>query len=141
MSLLEVRKSKIYGVGCFTLVPLRKRRKIAAYAGELVQGKRKIAARVRAQEATGIIKVIQLCETIAIDGAVGGDATAHINHSCEPNAFMQNVPGNRVMFFALRDIAAGEEITINYRDPDHPEAHLCRCGASSCRSLKKRRSG
>jgi SET domain-containing protein len=133
---LEVRASRIYGRGCFTLVPLKRRRKIAAYAGELLRGRRRIWARIREQEARGDIKVIQLNEDVAIDGAVGGDATAYINHSCAPNAYMRTVPGDKLVFFALRDIAPGEEITINYRDPLHPET--CRCQAPNCRSNRRR---
>lgn len=128
---LEVRRSSIYGRGCFALVPFQRRKKIAAYAGELVRGKRRIEARLREQTA---IKIIRMSDDLAIDGAVGGDATAYINHSCDPNAYMRNAPGQRVIFFALRDIAAGEEITMDYRDPTHPE--VCRCGARNCRTQR-----
>jgi SET domain-containing protein len=138
-AVLEVRPSKIYGRGCFTLVPLKRRRKFAAYEGELLRGRRRIMARVRAQEEAGDIKVIQLNEDVAIDGAVGGNATAFINHSCAPNAFMRVVPGDKLVFFALRDIAPGEEITINYRDPYHPAAGVCRCQAPNCRSNRRPR--
>jgi SET domain-containing protein len=130
---LEVKKSKIYGHGCFALKRFPARKKIALYAGELVKGRRRIEARMNRQDA---LKVINLGEDIAIDGAVGGDATAYINHSCAPNAFMRIVPGNQVAFFALRDINPGEEITMNYRDLDHPV--VCKCGAANCRSNKKR---
>lgn len=135
MQILEVRPSAINNEGCFTLVPIKKRRKIADYKGELVQGQRKIDARLRVQTKAGAVKIIRFgYGDTAIDGAVGGDATACINHSCRPNAFMREVPGRQVMFFALRDIAAGEEITIDYRDPEHPPADGCRCGAERCRS-------
>jgi SET domain-containing protein len=129
---LEVKKSNIYGRGCFARKHFPARKKIALYAGELVRGRRRIRARQNQQNA---IKVINLNEDTAIDGAVGGNATAYINHSCAPNAFMRVVPGDRVAFFALRDIQPGEEITMNYRDPDHPE--VCKCGAQNCRSNKK----
>jgi hypothetical protein len=126
---LEVRKSTIYGRGCFALVPFEGRRKIAAYAGELLRGKRRIEGRLQMQSAP---KIIWLSDSLAIDGATGGNETAYINHSCAPNAYMRGAPGNKIIFFALRDIKVGEEITINYRDPDHPE--VCRCGAPNCRS-------
>ncbi|HEX8473252.1 MAG TPA: SET domain-containing protein-lysine N-methyltransferase [Pyrinomonadaceae bacterium] len=126
---LEVRKSKIFGKGCFALVPFARRKKIAAYAGELIRGKRKIQRRLDQQDA---IKIIQLNDEVAIDGLVGGDETAYINHSCAPNAYMRVAPGDRIIFFALRDIEAGEEITMDYRDPTHPE--VCKCGAPNCRS-------
>lgn len=126
---LEVRLSKINNDGCFTLVSVAKRKKIATYAGELVKGKRQVAARLREQTAAGVMKIITLTEGLAIDAAAGGDATAFINHSCRPNAFMRIVPGNQVMFFALRDIRAGEEITMDYRTPDILAADGCGCGA------------
>ncbi|HEY9282030.1 MAG TPA: SET domain-containing protein-lysine N-methyltransferase [Pyrinomonadaceae bacterium] len=132
---LEIRESGIYGKGCFALVRFPARKKIALYAGEIVRGPRRIEKRLWEQD--GDIKVIRLAHDLAIDGAAGGDATAYINHSCAPNAFMRIVPGEKVAFFALRDIEPGEEITMNYRDPDHPP--VCRCGAANCRSRPKRR--
>jgi SET domain-containing protein len=132
-NVLEVRGSDIYELGCFTLVTLKKGRSFAAYAGELVRGKRKIEARLRKQEA---IKIIWINADTAIDGAVGGNETAFINHSCAPNAYMRGAPPSKVLFFALRDIDLGEEITINYRDPQHPPPHACPCGAANCRSIK-----
>ena len=136
MALLEVRKSNVYGKGCFTTEPLKKRKKFAAYAGELIRGMRKIDRRVREQEEAGDIKIIRIGDDVAIDGMVGGDATAYINHSCEPNAFMRSAPGDKIIFFALRDIEAGEEITMDYRDPYHPAAGVCRCGSAKCRSVR-----
>ena len=128
---LTVKKSNIYGKGCFALTHFPARKKIADYAGELVKGSRKIEARLRRQ-AEVAIKVIRLDDDTAIDGAVGGNETAFINHSCDPNAYMRVVPGLKVAIFARRDIRPGEELTIDYRDPDHPE--VCRCGAANCRS-------
>lgn len=131
---LEVKKSKIYGRGCFTRKRFPARKMVALFAGELIKGRRRIQARLNDQD---IVKIISLNDDTAIDGAVGGNATAYINHSCAPNVFMRNLPGDRVGFFALRDINPGEEITMDYRDPDHPE--VCRCGAPNCRSNKKRK--
>ncbi len=38
---------------------------------------------------------------------------AMINHSCTPNA-MQSFTGRRIVFRAIKTIAAGEEVTISY---------------------------
>jgi SET domain-containing protein len=132
---LTVKKSKIYGMGCFALTYLPARKKIQLYEGELIRGSRKIQARIR-QQMDSAVKIITLDADTAIDGAVGGNETAFINHSCDPNAFIRIVPGSKVAVFARRDIQPGEELTIDYRDPDHPE--VCHCGASNCRSNGKR---
>jgi hypothetical protein len=54
-----------------------------------------------------------------------------VNHSCEPNAGL----GGNVLLVSMRDIAAGEEITLDYAlfltDPDF--AMACHCGAGACR--------
>jgi uncharacterized protein len=131
---LTVKKSKIYGRGCFALAHFPARKKIADYAGEQIRGSRKIQARIRRQDA---IKVIQIGDDAAVDGAVGGNETAYINHSCDPNAFMRVMPGEKVAIFARRDIRPGDELTINYRDPNHPV--VCKCGADNCRSKRRRR--
>jgi SET domain-containing protein len=132
---LTVKKSNIYGKGCFALTHFPARKKIKLYEGELIKGSRKIQARIRKQAETAI-KIITIDDDTAIDGAVGGNETAYMNHSCDPNAFIRIVPGLKVAVFARRDIQPGEELTIDYRDPDHPE--VCHCGATNCRSNRKR---
>lgn len=56
-----------------------------------------------------------------------------VNHSCEPNMGM----GGNVLLVAMRDIAAGEELTIGYAlflaDPDF--VMECRCGTAACRGV------
>lgn len=132
---IEVRRSHIYGRGCFALRRFPARRKIASYTGEIIRGRRKIQQRVDSQ-AQGAIKVVWVSDNVGIDGAAGGNATAFINHSCDPNAFMRCVSSDKVSIFARRDIEPDEEITIDYRDPEHPRPEDCRCGARNCRSLK-----
>jgi hypothetical protein len=56
-----------------------------------------------------------------------------VNHSCEPNVGM----GGNVLLVAMRDIAVGEELTIDYAlflgDPGF--AMDCRCGTAACRAV------
>jgi hypothetical protein len=56
-----------------------------------------------------------------------------INHSCDANCETSEVRG-RVWIKAIRNIAAGEEITYDYclYDGGEDEA-LCNCGAKKCR--------
>ena len=54
----------------------------------------------------------------------------HLNHSCEPNLGLQG----QIVYIALRDIAADEELTFDYAtNGDEPEEMICRCGAPTCR--------
>jgi SET domain-containing protein len=133
---LTVKKSNIFGKGCFALTHFPARKKIALYEGEFLKGSRKIQARIRKQAETAV-KVITIDDDHAIDGAVGGNETAFINHSCDPNAFIRIVPGLKVAIFARRDIQPGDEVTVDYRDPDHPEVCLC---VSVLKSLLLRRA-
>ena len=53
-----------------------------------------------------------------------------LNHSCEPNVGVQG----QIVFVAMRDVAAGEELTLDYGTIDHDaEPMACRCGAAACR--------
>jgi hypothetical protein len=53
-----------------------------------------------------------------------------LNHSCEPNVGVQG----QIVFVAMRDVAAGEELTLDYGTIDHDtEPMVCRCGTANCR--------
>ena len=66
------------------------------------------------------------------------DQTRWINHSCDPNGEVEaDVDGSGSVYariVALRDIAAGEEITYDYGFPAHL-AIPCHCGSPDCRGL------
>ena len=56
----------------------------------------------------------------------------HLNHSCEPNLGLQG----QIVFVAMREIAAGEELSIDYAmTDDEPYEMVCECGAELCRTL------
>ena len=54
-----------------------------------------------------------------------------LNHSCDPNGYIDTADRT---FRALRNIAAGEEITFNYLTTEAKLAapFKCSCGASNC---------
>jgi len=59
----------------------------------------------------------------------------NLNHSCDPNSWL----GDEVTLVARRDIAAGEEITLDQGTWNHDEDEYvwdqdhCSCGAAECR--------
>lgn len=57
----------------------------------------------------------------------------HLNHACDPNAFVTTVDGQRFLV-ALRRIEPGREITIDYMLNTHGgDVWPCSCGSPSCR--------
>ena len=57
----------------------------------------------------------------------------HVNHCCDPNAW-ELYEGTSSYFVARRDIAAADEITIDYNiNIANGTAWPCRCGAARCR--------
>jgi len=129
---LSIGKSKINGKGCFAATEFKRGRKVAEYTGERISD-------LEAQRRAGRAK-LRICDIDgrwSLDGSRGGNGTHYINHSCAPNAYMKTIHGH-VLFFALRDIRRGEEITIDYEDTLHPDSKRCRCGAASCRGTINR---
>ncbi|CAB3371601.1 Hypothetical predicted protein [Cloeon dipterum] len=72
-----------------------------------------------------------------IDATIKGNNSRFINHSCDPNAETQKWTVNgelRIGFFAIKNIAAGEEITFDYQLQRYgKEAQRCYCEAENCR--------
>lgn len=125
---LAIQESPINGQGCFATVAFPKGRKIAEYAGERIS-RWEVARRARRRRK---LRICAIDSYWSLDGSVGGNGTHYINHSCEPNAYMKTLRGH-VLFFALRDIEAGEEITVDYVATYHSDRKRCHCGAASCR--------
>lgn len=125
---LRVGKSKIDGRGCFAARSFRKWEKIAELEGERVS-RVEAARRMRGKRRLHICAIDSYW---GIDGSRGGNGSQFVNHSCRPNSFVRILRGH-VIFFALRDIAPGEEITLDYVESYHPDDYGCRCGAPGCR--------
>jgi len=52
------------------------------------------------------------------------------NHSCDPNCGLRG----EITFVAIRDIEAGEELTVDYAFIDNEDYEFeCNCGAKDCR--------
>ncbi|XP_017890661.1 histone-lysine N-methyltransferase eggless [Ceratina calcarata] len=78
-----------------------------------------------------------------MDAKTTGNIGRYLNHSCDPNIFVQNVFVDThdvrfpwVAFFALNYIRAGQELTWNYSydvGSIPGKVIICKCGASNCR--------
>lgn len=124
---VRVQPSRIDGQGAFAAEAIPARRKIGEIRGESVSVRE---ARRRARRQSRIM-IVEVSETRAIDATRSTDPLRYTNHSCQPNAVLRIRQG-RVEIYAMRDIAAGEEICAHYGESHHEGRLACRCGAPGC---------
>jgi uncharacterized protein len=124
---LVIRSSAIHAAGCYTLDPIRKGARVVEYTGPRIP--KDLADEKYENSPTTYLFGVG-------DGSmvIDGHGTAmFINHSCDPNCETEEIDG-RVWIMAIRNIAAGEELTYDYYlyDGDDEEA-CCNCGSPHCR--------
>jgi len=125
---LVIRRSKIESEGCYTLQPIATGTHIVEYTGP----------RLTIEEADALYDNHRRTYLFGLtDGkhVIDGEGVAaFINHCCDPNCEVDEIDG-RVWIIAVRDIAAGEELTYDYNlyDGDQDDAAQCFCGAGNCR--------
>ena len=124
---VDVRPSTIDGHGVFAAEAIPRRLKIGEIRGESISV---AEARIRATRSERIM-IVELSARKAIDFSRSADPMRYTNHSCAPNARLCIRQG-RVEFYALHDIAPGDEITVNYGETHHEGRLACRCGAPGC---------
>ena len=124
---VDVGPSRIDGQGAFAAEPIPPRLKIGEIRGESIS----VAdARIRATRHERIM-IVEVSQRKAIDFSKSADPMRYTNHSCRPNARL-SIRQGRVEFYALRAIATGDEITVNYGETHHEGKLACLCGAPGC---------
>ncbi len=135
--LIRAASSSIHGRGVYAIAPIAAGTRIIEYTGERItkaESRRREEARLRRlrRGQDGSVYIFDLNKRADLDGRVGGNVSRFINHSCAPNCRTETVRG-RVWIFAMRDIAAGEELTFDYGYPlSEWRMHPCRCGQRGC---------
>jgi SET domain-containing protein len=135
---VEVRASRVHGAGAFALRSLPPGRLVGVYEGRRYAPSQ---AREREREWDGAVTYLfGLSDGTLIDASDGGNATRHINHSCEPNCEATEQSDDdgelSVVIRTKRRIRAGEELFIDYRldvGVHDPATFRCRCGSPHCR--------
>jgi SET domain-containing protein len=124
---VAIAPSAIDGQGTFAAEEIPPRLKIGEIRGESIS----VAdARIRATRHERIM-IVEVSARKAIDFSKSNDPMRYTNHSCRPNARL-SIRQGRVEFYAVRAIATGEEITVNYGETHHAGKLVCRCGAPGC---------
>ena len=125
---LFVTKSPLHGLGCFATVRFLTGNRIAKYDGEKIS-RNEAMRRINRPDGK---RISELEAEWYIDGSVHGNRTQYINHSCDPNADAF-VIGGSLFIFALREIAPGDEITVDYLNSFEQDQSVCQCRTASCR--------
>lgn len=134
---LRLGRSGLHGYGLFAKGPIAGGSRIIEYVGELItkpEAERREVRRLErlAAGGDGCVYIFELNKRHDIDGRVPWNPARRINHSCAPNCEVDIFRGH-IWITALRDLAAGEELTYDYSfDYDSWRDHRCRCGAKGC---------
>jgi len=123
---LIIRSSSIHAAGCYTTRAIRRGSRVCEYDGP----------RFTKDEADERYKdrFITYLFSCGDGQVIDGFGTAmFLNHCCDPNCETEESKG-RIYIRAIRDIAAGEELTYEYNlhDSDDEEG-TCHCGVKNCR--------
>jgi hypothetical protein len=125
-----VQRSRIHGLGLFAREPIPKGEIVAIKGGYILEAPawREVERQLGPAEipvADGF--VIAPFGTEERDGSM-----IFSNHSCNPNIGVQG----QIVFVAMRDIAAGEELTHDWATTDDDRYEMpCNCGAAGCRGI------
>lgn len=128
---VRVGPSAIDGQGAFAAEAIPARRKIGEIRGEFIDLAEARARARAAERSTGRIFMVAISERRAVDATQSTDPLRFANHACAPNMVLK-VQQGRVAFYALRDIAEGEELTARYGPTHHAGRLRCLCGAPRC---------
>jgi len=124
----EVRPSPIQGQGLFARVPIAAGEIVAVKGGHVLT----VSEWASLEPALGAAE-IQIADDLFIapvreDHRPG--SMLYTNHSCDPNLAIQG----QIVLVAMRNVAAGEELTIDWATTDDGDYEMaCRCGSPRCR--------
>src|SRR5262245_53881696 len=124
----RVKQSGIAGRGLYAIAPLVRDEIVSVKGGHLID-----RATLDQNKAVVNAADVQIAENLFIAPLTEDEFESvmmFLNHSCEPNVGVQG----QIVFVAMRDVAAGEELTVDYGTiDDDDETMACRCGAATCR--------
>src|SRR5215472_1873124 len=109
MRMIEKRRSPIQGWGVFATETIAKNRRIVHYAGERISNQESLR-RERRYIRRGHIWCFKVTNRTVIDAGVGGNIARYINHSCQPNCYI-DIKNGVIWIRASKTIRRGQELT------------------------------
>lgn len=130
-SFWEIKQTKNKGLGVFAKKEVKKGTVIGDYLGKII----KTQDYDFGKDKDGLY-LMYLTDEASIYPDLRKNDIHLLNHSCEPNCWIYNYYGH-ILFFALRKINSGEELTISYllnpKSKSHKDCtHICMCGSKNC---------
>ena len=131
MRMIQKQRSKIHRWGVFATETIPKNTRIVDYAGQKISNQESLKREARYIK-TGRIWCFKLTNRTVVDARVGGNVARFINHSCQPNCYI-DVKDGIIWIRASRNIRNGEELTYHYHT-DGEGLVKCQC-RSGCQTL------
>ena len=135
----DVRQSGIQGKGAFATHRIRKGQRIIEYAGERISNDEADSRYDETNMRRHHTFLFTVTPRKVVDGAVNGNESIYINHSCDPNCEAV-IEDSRIFIEAVRTIQPGEELAYDYQyertgedDEEMAKFYKCLCGAPNCR--------
>ncbi len=121
------------GLGLFATAPIAKRTLVIEYTGHRIPTK--LAQEIEKRRANKYL--FEIDRRFTIDGSARTNLARYVNHACKPNTEAELLRG-RMMFRAVKNIAPGEEITLDYGE-EYIDLYFGKTGClcASCRPAKK----
>ena len=135
----DVRQSGIQGKGAFATTKIRKGQRIIEYTGERISNDEADDRYDETHMRRHHTFLFTLTARKVVDGAINGNESIYINHSCDPNCEAV-IEDGRIFIEAVRTIQPGEELVYDYQyertgedDDEMARFYKCLCGAPNCR--------
>lgn len=126
----KVSKSSIGGYGLFTAKPIKRGELVGIKGGHIIDWQT-----LKKYEDIIGDSYLQIDDNFVLAPLENNEVKKvmmFFNHSCEPNVGVRG----EITFVAMRDIKAGEELTIDYAMIDVDRYKMkCGCGRDSCRKI------
>ncbi|MCG8435860.1 MAG: SET domain-containing protein-lysine N-methyltransferase [Gammaproteobacteria bacterium] len=124
----EVKASPIEGKGLFAREAIAKHEIVAIKGGSIVDAA--TWNELEKELGSAEIQVNEDFFFFSVTPEEREGSMLYTNHSCDPNIAFQG----QIVVIAMRDIAAGEELTHDWATTDNLDYEVqCRCGSPQCR--------
>ena len=126
------RASPTQGIGSFAMADIRQG-EVVEVVGGMVMSDAEFRAFTQTTPQFNAIQIAEDRHLVELPEIKQQRAGGSLNHSCDASLWL----ADEVTLVARRDIAAGEELTVDYAlftvQPDWKLDQPCRCGADVCR--------